>query len=62
MREKLASSCSSMPEKVEVEGSVDLALAHLADSALGGVYDAETEDRTVEPDLTDLPDERRSES
>ena len=47
---------------MEVEGSVDLALAHLADNALGGVYDAETEDWTVEPDLTDLPDERRSES
>jgi hypothetical protein len=27
---------------------------------LGGVYDPETEDWSVEPDLTDLPDERRS--
>jgi len=27
--------------------------------ALGGVYDAETEGWTVEPDVADLPDERR---
>jgi hypothetical protein len=36
-------------------------LCYACARTLGGVYDSETEDWSVEPDLTDLPDERRTE-
>ncbi len=45
-------------ERVYAYGPSGL-LCHACARRRGGVYDAERERWTVEPDLTDLPDERR---
>jgi hypothetical protein len=55
--------CGTTVESVGIERAYAYGpsgvLCYACARELGGVYDSETDGWTVEPDLTDLPDERR---